>query len=205
MDNDVQSLVQNYLRALADPTRASLLTELADGDELTATQMARRLGLTVNNVYHHLRKLNQWGLLATPRVVPGPTYVEKYYRLQPALTVVVQDPGWLDKAQKGRTAAERQAIWVAFCAQLAQLMMRAANHYAAMTPEEWEQTVLTTRAGMMSLRKPDPKRYREDLEAFRSRVVLPSPGEDSPTGQDVLVIAALPGLFQKRSHESPEQ
>lgn len=195
MDN-LQELLQNYLNALMDPTRASLLSELASGGELTATQMAQRLGLTANNVYHHLRKLKDLALLEPPRVVPGPTYVEKYYRLRPALTVAIQDPGWLDQAQKGRSPAERQAIWVAFCAQLAQLMMRAAKHYASMTPEEWEQAVQTTKAGMLSLRQPDPETYREDLEVFRTQVVRPPqhPG-DTALGKDVLVVAALPNLI----------
>ncbi|NMP23931.1 helix-turn-helix domain-containing protein [Sulfobacillus harzensis] len=60
---------------MSDPTRASLLMEIERAGEMTATKLAERLGLTANNVYHHLRVIKRLGILEEPRIVPGPTYV----------------------------------------------------------------------------------------------------------------------------------
>ena len=75
--------LRGFIRALSDPTRGAILTELEHSGELTATQLARRLGLTANNVYHHMRVLRELKVVGEPRVVPRETYVEKYYQLAP--------------------------------------------------------------------------------------------------------------------------
>lgn len=191
--DDLQILLRNYLDALSDPTRANLLLELEAAGELTATQLARRLGLSVNNVYHHVRVLNRLGVLAEPRIVPGPTYVEKYYRVLPAIENAA-DPGWYDAAASGISVGERQVRWAAFCAQVGQLFLRAAERYAAMSPEDWEQTVLASKSGMISLRLMPSGRYQEDLAKLRDLVNEPSPGDEDC--QQVMIIAGLPELMR---------
>ncbi len=199
--DDTKTLLRNYLDALAEPTRANLLLELEAAGELTATQLARRLGLSVNNVYHHIRVLNRLGVLAKPRIVPGATFVEKYYKVLPAITGAL-DHGWYDETSKELPVAERQMRWSVFCAQVGQLLLRAADRYAAMTPEEWQRTVLSEQSGMISLRLLDQERYLADLAKLREVVNEPSHGvEDS---QQVMIIAALPELMRLRQGVGPQ-
>ncbi len=191
--DDLKTLLRNYLDALSDPTRANLVFELEAAEELTATQLARRLGLSVNNVYHHIRVLNRLGVLAEPRIVPGPTYVEKYYRVLPAITRAL-GPDWYDEASRELSVEERQVRWAAFCAQVGQLMLRAAERYAAMPPEVWERTVLAPKAGMISLRLLSERQYQADLAKLREVVHQESaPGDE---GQQVMIIAGLPELMR---------
>ena len=78
-----------------------ILVELNRAGELTGTQIAKRLDLTVNNVYHHLRVMRQLGVIDPPRIVPGDTYVEKYYSINPELRAALRlDPEWYTKAQE---------------------------------------------------------------------------------------------------------
>ena len=191
--DDLQSMLRNYLEALSEPTRANLLLELQAAGELTATQLARRLGLSVNNVYHHIRVLNRLGVLAAPRVVPGPTYVEKYYHVLPAISDAT-DAGWYDTASSGLSTAERQARWAAFCATVGQLFLRAAERYAAMSPEDWNRTVLARKSGMISLRLLSARSYEADLATLRDLVNQPSEGDED--SQQVMIIAALPDLMR---------
>src|SRR5215472_13102140 len=95
----LEELLRSYIKALSDATRGAIVQELGHVDELTATQLAHRLGLSANNVYHHMRILLQLGVVDPPRAVPGPTYVEKYYRLNPQLRLATEDPNWLDRTQ----------------------------------------------------------------------------------------------------------
>src|SRR5215831_6971850 len=95
----LEELLRNYIKALSEATRGAIVQELGNADELTATQLAHRLSLSANNVYHHMRVLLQLGVVTPPRSVPGPTYVEKYYRLDPELRRATEDPNWLDRTQ----------------------------------------------------------------------------------------------------------
>ena len=52
-------------RALADPSRAQILAELADAGQLDARELAERVGLHVNTVRVHLNVLTEAGLVET--------------------------------------------------------------------------------------------------------------------------------------------
>ncbi len=192
--NTVETLLRAYIEALSEPTRASILMEIEQRGELTATQLAERLDLTPNNVYHHLRVIKRYGVLAEPRVVPGPTYVEKYYRLRQELRQAFKDPGWLDRAQQDLSLEARQAFWCAFAMVAGQLMIRAAKQYQAMDPAQWQETVLQHPTGMISLRELGSSQYQENLETLRAQVVN-QPIEESESHKFVMLIAALPGIW----------
>ncbi len=191
---NVELLLKAYIEAVSEPTRASILMEIEKAGELTATQLAERLDLTPNNVYHHLRVIKRFGVLDEPRVVPGSTYVEKYYRLRAELSEAFKDPGWLDRAQQDLSVEARQAFWCAFAMVAGQLMIRAAKQYQAMDPATWQETVLQQPTGMISLRELGPSQYQENLATLRAQVVN-RPTEDGEPHQYVLLIAALPGIW----------
>ncbi len=199
-EQTAQELLERYVEALSEPTRANLLLELEDAGELTATQLAKRLNLTVNNVLHHMRILKGYGVLASPRVVPGPTYVEKYYQLHPTIKTAIHEPGWLDRSQQHMSLGMRQAFWVAFAMTLGQLMIRAAKRYQAMDANTWNDTVLKDSQGMLSLRTLATEQYRQDLALLRQSVV--NREHDSPTDGHVMIIAAFPSIFKASSGPS---
>src|SRR5215469_6699259 len=72
-DQNLEQLLRNTIEAMLDPTRGAILLELERAGEMTATQLARQLDLTANNVYHHMRVLSRLGILEPPRTVPGKT------------------------------------------------------------------------------------------------------------------------------------
>jgi len=57
-------------RALADPSRARILAELADGAELDTRELAQRVGLHANTVRVHLNALAEAGLVAGQTLPP---------------------------------------------------------------------------------------------------------------------------------------
>ncbi|MGI8588554.1 MAG: ArsR/SmtB family transcription factor [Chloroflexia bacterium] len=57
-----------YLRAIADPTRLSMLHELARSGERQVLELARILGLSQPLTSWHLRILRQAGLISTRRL-----------------------------------------------------------------------------------------------------------------------------------------
>lgn len=57
-------------RALADPSRARILAELADAGPLDARELADRIGLHVNTVRVHLNALTDAGLVASDTLPP---------------------------------------------------------------------------------------------------------------------------------------
>jgi DNA-binding transcriptional ArsR family regulator len=132
--------LQHYAEAITDPTRGRILLELDHGGELTATQLARRLGLGVNNVYHHMRILLGLGVVDPPRRVPGDTFVEKYYCINPELQAALRlDPAWYTEAQQTMTAEEKQALTVGVCLTMANLLRQTAREYQEMDAERFAQ------------------------------------------------------------------
>jgi predicted ArsR family transcriptional regulator len=57
-------------RALADPSRARILAELADASPLDARDLAQRVGLHVNTVRVHLKALAEVGLVEAETLPP---------------------------------------------------------------------------------------------------------------------------------------
>jgi DNA-binding transcriptional ArsR family regulator len=199
----LSTLLRQYVVGLSDATRGAILTELKHSGELTATQLARRLGLTVNNVYHHMRVLTQLGIVERSRVVPGPTYVEKYYRLPPDLrAVVTRDPDWLDRTQATLTPAERQELMVGMCLNMAQLLQRAAQRYAQMDAEKFDHMAREQQLLMLSINEVSRKRLQARLQTLSK--VLRDEHESGLWNQeggtphsDMVLMAGLPLLWDE--------
>src|SRR4051794_1988533 len=96
--------LRQYAGAMADPTRGTILFELDQAGELTATQLAARLDMPANNIYHHMRVLVRLGVIEKTRIVPGNTYVEKYYAIKQELRATLRlDPSWLERIERTLT------------------------------------------------------------------------------------------------------
>jgi predicted ArsR family transcriptional regulator len=68
MDGAAETLRRH--RALSDPSRARILTELADTGPLDAREVAKRVGLHVNTVRVHLNALAEAGLVSSETLPP---------------------------------------------------------------------------------------------------------------------------------------
>lgn len=190
--------------ALADPTRGAIVLELNHAGELTATQLARRLGQTPNNVYHHMRVLLQHGVVDPPRVVPGETYVEKYYRLRPETRAAIRlDPLWLDRAQSSLTAEDRKSILVSLCLTMAHMLRQAARRYEEMDAETLDGLTVDQQLVMMSIDELSRERLQFRLEGIRevlAREAERFADEQSPP-TDLAIMAALPALWDQTGEQ----
>ena len=86
-------------RALADPTRRSLLDELFKQDGQTLSALERRLPMTRHGVMKHLRVLEDAGLVVARR-----SGREKLHFLNPVPIQLIHDR-WIDKYTERRAAA----------------------------------------------------------------------------------------------------
>ncbi|HEY7019997.1 MAG TPA: winged helix-turn-helix domain-containing protein [Ktedonobacterales bacterium] len=201
--------LRGFIRALSDPTRGAILTELEHSGELTATQLAKRLGLTANNVYHHMRVLRELKVVGEPRVVPRETYVEKYYQLAPeAQAVLGSDPEWLDRVQKGLSAEERKELFVSMCLEMAQLLQRAARRYAEMDAETFDTLIHQRKLGMLSINEMGQARLESRLKSLRDTLRHERESgiadEEPRSQQHVVLMAGLPFLWDEDEERKKE-
>ena len=91
--------MDTVFRALADPTRRSLLDELRERDGQTLSALEARLPMTRFGVMKHLRVLEEAGLVVTRRQGR-----EKLHYLNPVPIRLIHDR-WIDKYTEHRVAA----------------------------------------------------------------------------------------------------
>ena len=91
--------MDEVFRALADPTRRSLLDELYEEDGQTLGALESRLPMTRFGVMKHLRVLEDAGL-----VVPRRQGREKLHFLNPVPIRLIHDR-WIDKYTEHRVSA----------------------------------------------------------------------------------------------------
>ena len=91
--------MDNVFKALADPTRRSLLDELFKQDGQTLTALEGRLPMTRFGVMKHLRVLEDAGVVTTRR-----SGREKLHFLNPVPIRLIHDR-WIDKYTERRVEA----------------------------------------------------------------------------------------------------
>lgn len=197
--------LKRYMEAMYDPTRGAILMELGQVGELTPTQIARRLGVTANNVYHHMRVLRELGVVDPPRAVPRDTYVEKYYRINPELAAMVNsDPNWVDNSQENMTAADRKALFCGMFMTMAQLLMRAARRYQAMDDDDFQRRFYDTEEIMASVNTMDRTKLMRRLTSVRGMLAeewradaetQDSAAASAHTASNLVLMASLPLLW----------
>src|ERR1700694_5498736 len=120
--------MDEVFRALADPTRRSLLDELFREDGQTLSALERRLPMTRFGVMKHLKQLEEAGLVVTRR-----RGREKLHFLNPVPIRLVHDR-WVSKY-----AAPWAAAMTGLKYQLEDTMEKVFEIYIKTTPERlWE-------------------------------------------------------------------
>ncbi|HEX5157429.1 MAG TPA: helix-turn-helix domain-containing protein [Ktedonobacterales bacterium] len=195
-DEALAPLLRNAIEAFSDPTRGAILLELGRAGELTATQLARHLGLSVNNLYHHMRVLTKLGLLEPPRTVPGKTYVEKYYRVRRELVMGTRDPEWVERVARSLTPQERKVLLISLFLQASQILRQAAQRYERMDAETLDTLFSQRQVGMVSINQMDRERLQFRVDGLRelmAREAMLFPEDAEGDGApDVVVMATLP-------------
>jgi DNA-binding transcriptional ArsR family regulator len=190
--------LNQYATAISDPTRGMIVLELDRAGELTATQLARRLGLTANNVYHHMRVLLQLGVVGQPRVVPGDSYVEKYYSIDPELQAALRlDQEWYQRVGPTLTPEDQRALTISLCLTMSELLRRAARNTRTPEQESLSAFLDDRRQHLLSMNRLSPAQMRDRLE--RMRLVLQDEdrawAEETDARTDLFLMAGLPGMF----------
>jgi DNA-binding transcriptional ArsR family regulator len=190
--------LRNYATAIADPSRGMITVELDRAGELTATQLARRLDLTANNVYHHMRVLLRLGVVDTPRAVPGDTYVEKYYRINPELQLALRlDQEWYRRVSPTLTAEARQELAISVCLTMGQLLRRAARDVSELDVDTFARTIDAQQLRSLQI----TRLSREHLNARLNAAWEVLDREDISWAEDVsprtelMILAGLPNMF----------
>lgn len=208
-DENFEPILRNAIEALSDPSRGAILLELGRAGELTATQLAQRLGLSVNNVYHHMRVLMKLGLLEPPRIVPGKTYIEKYYRVRRELVMSARDPWWVERAAQSLTPQERKSLLISVFLRAAQLLRQAAQRYERMDAEAFDNLFNQQQLGMISINQMDRERLRFRVAGLRELIAREAAlFPDTPEGSgapDVVVMAALPFFWDSATPGAAEK
>jgi DNA-binding transcriptional ArsR family regulator len=191
--------MRHFATAIEDPTRGMILVELDRAGELTGTQIARRLDLTVNNVYHHLRVLRGLGVIDPPRIVPGDTYVEKYYSINSTLRAALRlDPDWYGEMQDSLTLEDQQAIVVSVCLTMAHLLRQAARDYQAMDPRALDAYMRDQRMFMQMISRVSREQLRYRVDGIHELLERSDRefAEDLSPRTNTMLIATLPALPQ---------
>jgi DNA-binding transcriptional ArsR family regulator len=189
--------LRNFATAISDPTRSMILAELDRVEEATATQLARRLGLTANNVYHHMRVLMQLGVLDPPRAVPGPTYVEKFYRITAETRAALRlDFAWYERTKGGLSLEDRKTVIVSVCLTLAHILRQRAREYESLDAEAVDRAASDQKLFLLSLNRVSRPQMESRLNALRAMMETEARefAEDLEPRTDVMIMAALPLL-----------
>lgn len=196
---------------MKDSTRALIFNELLMEEEVSGSTLAARLGIPAQNLYYHLHRLAEWGIIETAReeVVRG-CWVEKHYRLSNALTrVLTYQLSPVDEALGGASAEEKKATVVSFLNIASALLGRAAQRYASMDADEFARLFDEERLVLVTFGVLERQQFVQTLKAAREHRKQvewrpPSAGRPGAAAGDQVVIACMPDVVgETQARERP--
>jgi DNA-binding transcriptional ArsR family regulator len=102
-------LSQTQLASLTSPVRLAIVQRMEIDKEVTARELARRMGRPVTSIYHHLKRLEEVGVLRVLAERKGPRRPEAVY----AMVGDYLSSAEAVKTQRGRKTYSRAAVRVA--------------------------------------------------------------------------------------------
>lgn len=196
----ISDRLKQFATVMSDPTRGLILVELDQNGEATATQLAGRLGLTPNALYHQMRLLVEAGVVDPPRAVPGDTYVEKFYSINPEVRAALRlDPWWYDRVKEDMSLEDRQALVVSHCLLMAHLLRRVARAYAAADSAVLDEFIRDHGSLLLSNKKVSRRELEFRIEGIRTTIESAERefAEDVEPREDLVLVAALPMLGKR--------
>ena len=140
------------LRAVAHPARQRVISELFNGEVLTATEAARLCGLTPSAMSYHLRALEQWGIVERDESTDGR---ERPWR------ATAESFSVSATAHRAAGPALSRMFMVPWAAELQAGLERAADGLADGAPDE----LTTLSQGRVWLTRAEAKQLDRDLRA----------------------------------------
>lgn len=204
MEMTTEDVDRGLRDAMKDSTRALIFNELLMEKEVSGSTLSARLGIPAQNLYYHLHRLSEWGIVETAReeVVRG-CWVEKYYRLSDDLTrVLTHQLSPIDEALEGATAEEKKATIVSLLNMASAVVARAAQRYASMDADEFARLLDEERLVMVTFGMLERGQFVRTLKVARDHRQQvewqpPSAGGPGATAGDQVVIACMPGAVSK--------
>jgi DNA-binding transcriptional ArsR family regulator len=190
--------LHQYVEAISEPTRGAILGELHRLGEATPAQLARRLDVPANNIYHHMRVLLRLGVVDPPRAVPSESYVEKYYRVNPRLHGALRlDPDWYRELDRDITAEDRQAALVSTCLTMAILLRAAARHLQRQDPEELDRDIHEHQHVALAVNPLSREQLNFRLAGFNDVLHAEDRkfAEDTTPRTDMMLMATIPDMW----------
>lgn len=188
-------------QALRRSTRGLIFTELLLTEELSPSMLAERLGLDLNVVAYHMRRLAAMGLIAPTRRVPYRGGVsQRFYRVTPGLSLSLQArPQALAALAPRATPEEQHDTHFAYLLLAANLLARAPAHYRGFDSQQFDsllqhQHLFTVALGAL------PRSALVELARLVSNYLDQQWRDALPEGpqqahRDFLVFAALPDFL----------
>jgi len=135
-----EGLVDKLMQIFANSTRAAILYQLTRYKECSATDLARTLSQKVNNIYYHLRILEDNGIVNPPRSVIKRNYVEKYYSLSERFfaSFDVDEYTWR-QSQRKLSIEQRIEIAIAGFNLIASILRWRTEEYKQMSYEQMDK------------------------------------------------------------------
>jgi DNA-binding transcriptional ArsR family regulator len=176
LDEVIEVRRPDQFRAVGDPTRQKIISLLSER-AATTSQLAKALGQPKGSVGHHLKVLEEAGLIRVVRTRQVRAITEKYYGRTARLFDFMHGEGEL---------AREPTL---------QLLRQVMNEYVAPESEEWTADVLTSRHARIpaSRAKGFTRRLLEVADEFT----------DLETVQGERVYGLLAGVFLTDLPELP--
>jgi DNA-binding transcriptional ArsR family regulator len=128
------------MKTFANPVRSAILYELTLRGECSATDLAEMLDQKVNNIYYHLRRLQNDNIINPPRSVVKRNYVEKYYSLNKKFLVSVNvDKEEWRRSQQDLPPEERKQIAMTGLNLIISILRWRVEDYKRMSSEEIDE------------------------------------------------------------------
>jgi len=185
-------------QALRSSTRSLIFTELFLSDELSPAMLAERLGLDLNAVAYHMRRLASAGLIVQTRRVPYRGGVsQRFYQVTRSLRLSLgARPQSVTTLASAVTAEERRNLYLVYLLLAAKVLDRAASLYSASGPQLFDSLFLGQPLGTVAfgaLPRPSLAELAQIVRDYLDRAWADSgPQGPQQTHGDFLVFAALP-------------
>jgi len=95
-----------FIRAMSHPVQAKILVCLAEGEDVTAKQIAARSNTSLRSVRHHLGELEKGGVVVRTAGEKRRGVHQFYYRLAIPPRIAAEEMKALDPAQRLRVSTE---------------------------------------------------------------------------------------------------
>ncbi len=190
-------------QALRYPRRCLIFTEFLLAEELSPSDLAKRLDIELNAAAHHIRSLAKSGLIEVTRRVPYRGGVsQKFYRVVPSLRLsLLARSAAAAASAPGVKPEERHVLYLGHLLVAANVLSWGHHHYRDFDPAALDSLFRHPRLGAVAF-GPLPRSALAELAQLVSDYLDRQWKDGLPRGpqqRDFVVFAALPDFLTPES------